>query len=686
MRRIVDVFTHASFDVAPTLLAWMARRTPATYGAVLAADRASARRTGYGNAIAHPYHHSILPLLSRRDKVTEVRWGLAEFARHFGRAAEGMWLPEMAVDDETLDVLAQEGVRFTLLAPHQLDGAPRGGRPGRYRTSGGRELTVCTYDAEIGHDVAFGPLVRDGLAWAARLRARLHEHADVPSPVVAVAANAETFGLHHRFGEKALAGVLDALGRPGRGSGGLPEAPTPVVNFASVLAAEPATDELRVHARTSWSCLHGLGRWQEACGCRYDASTDQRWRAPLVAALAELRTAVDERFAAEGGALFGHLPGGADAARDAYNGAPATDRVPADALALAGGVVPETADPVWARELLEMAREALAMADSDGIGADDLADPATQAVLAHAARAATLAGPRAEVASARLRRALSMLAGDHAAAGAARAILERLTPVGPPLAVRVAAGVAAVDAVGAPDGPPPAWWADVDRSAPNAPVIHVADRRLGDGATYVVTVDVPSANAAPGRAVRRADIDARAVTILVRPVPGAPGARPAFADALGAALKLGDLPEPARVCVELALRRAVVQRLLDAEDRARLAAGEARLRVLAGAALVQAIDALGEELRHEDFFDSTLGPRSPNAAVSGPAVARVLGLADLAESAGAGTPFDAQTALYRLGLSLPRAARAQLAPLAWRLGFSARGWRELDDGTPGAER
>src|SRR2546430_9321666 len=88
----------------------MERHAAATYGAVLAADRAGvAAHAGHGNAIAMPYHHTILPLSSRRDKETEVRWGIADFRRRFGREPEGMWLPETAVDHETLDVLAAEG-------------------------------------------------------------------------------------------------------------------------------------------------------------------------------------------------------------------------------------------------------------------------------------------------------------------------------------------------------------------------------------------------------------------------------------------------------------------------------------------------------------------------------------------------------------------------------------------------
>src|SRR2546427_787200 len=128
-----------SFDFGPTLLAWMERHAAATYGAVLAADRAGvAVHAGHGNAIAMPYHHTILPLSSRRDKETEVRWGIGDFRRRFGREPEGMWLPETAVDDETLDVLAAEGILFTILAPHQVERVPAGGRPRRRRTAAGR--------------------------------------------------------------------------------------------------------------------------------------------------------------------------------------------------------------------------------------------------------------------------------------------------------------------------------------------------------------------------------------------------------------------------------------------------------------------------------------------------------------------------------------------------------------------
>ena len=118
--RIVNTLEYISFNFGPTLLEWMEHAAPDTYARVLEADRKSVTRLGHGNAIAQPYHHAILPLSSRRDKVTEVRWGIADFKRRFGREPEGMWLPETALDDETLDVLAQEGMKFTIVAPGQV--------------------------------------------------------------------------------------------------------------------------------------------------------------------------------------------------------------------------------------------------------------------------------------------------------------------------------------------------------------------------------------------------------------------------------------------------------------------------------------------------------------------------------------------------------------------------------------
>jgi len=277
--RVAPSLASMSFDFGPTLLEWMEHHAPGTYAAVVAVGRA-------GGALAMPYHHLILPLSPRRDKVAEVRWGIADFRRRFGRQPEGMWLPETAVDDETLDVLAAEGIRFTILAPHQVERAPQGGLPGWYRTSGGRRIAVFIYDGAISHDVAFGPLVRDAAAWVERLTA-------TPNQLMAVATDGETYGHHHKDGDAVLARVLDTLARRGD---------VRVESFATFLARRPPQEEVRIVAPSSWSCPHGVERWRAECGCRAapERAMHQRWRAPLRAALDWLSGELHAVFEREG--------------------------------------------------------------------------------------------------------------------------------------------------------------------------------------------------------------------------------------------------------------------------------------------------------------------------------------------------------------------------------------------------
>jgi alpha-amylase/alpha-mannosidase (GH57 family) len=167
--RIVNTLDFISYDLGPTLATWMEHEAPETYAAFLESDRVSRARLGHGNAIATPYHHVILPLCTRRDKVTEVRWGMRDFTRRFDREPDGMWLPEAAVDLETLDVLAEEGIRFTIVGPEQVEQIPAGGLPGLHRTSGGKSIALFVYDGPLAHDVAFGPLMRDASLWSERL-------------------------------------------------------------------------------------------------------------------------------------------------------------------------------------------------------------------------------------------------------------------------------------------------------------------------------------------------------------------------------------------------------------------------------------------------------------------------------------------------------------------------------------
>jgi alpha-amylase/alpha-mannosidase (GH57 family) len=316
---VVDNFAALAFDVGPTLMAWLELERPDVYRAILEADRASRAVRGHGNAIAQAYGHAILPLCSRRDKVTQVRWGLADFRRRFGREADGMWLPETAADRETLEVLSEEGVRFTLLAPAQAAGVREPGgdwRPGataldsrrayRWEGSPGRPLALFFYDGPISHGVAFDGLLRSGDAMATRLLAGFDEGAAHPQ-LVQIATDGETYGHHHRFGEMALAAACARIQAGGTAT---------LTNHAAFLAAHPPTMEARVVDGSSWSCAHGVERWRHDCGCRAGRhhGWTQRWRAPLREALDWLRDTVDALYEARAAPLVKDPW----AARDAY--------------------------------------------------------------------------------------------------------------------------------------------------------------------------------------------------------------------------------------------------------------------------------------------------------------------------------------------------------------------------------
>lgn len=278
-------FDWLSFDLGPTLARWLEGERPDVHEGFVRGDRASRERLGYGNALAQPYHHIILPLASRREKKTEVRWGLRDFERRFGRRAEGMWLPETAVDMATLEVLAEEDVAFTVLAPHQVADHPDGGL-GRVRLGEGREIAVFVYDGALSHGVAFGALLEGREAWLDGLRAAAGRGA----PFVAMATDGETFGHHHRGAERTLVEVISRVRESGDAEVG---------NFASTLARSGELPVVTLNEPSSWSCAHGVERWRSACGCRLAPHIDsqQRWREPLRGALETLAAGLDEAFA-----------------------------------------------------------------------------------------------------------------------------------------------------------------------------------------------------------------------------------------------------------------------------------------------------------------------------------------------------------------------------------------------------
>jgi len=395
--RIVNNYSRISFNFGPTLLNWLETGDSETYQSILEADRQSVERfSGHGSALAQVYSHPILPLCNPRDRETQVRWGIRDFRHRFGRDPEGMWLPETAVDLDCLELLAGHDVRFTILAPHQashvrrLDGEEWEERPGGSidpkmpylcRLPSGRTIHLFFYDGPVSRAVAFEKLLATGERFVDRLLGAF-SGAAVSDQLVHIATDGETYGHHHRFGDMALAYALHHIERRGLAR---------ITNYGEYLASHLPTHEARINERTSWSCAHGLGRWQEDCGCRIGTHQgwNQKWRAPLREALDRLRDDLAPRYAQRAGRLLKDPW----AARDDYIDV-ILDRSFESLDAFFARHAVEGFGPeqrTEALKLLELQRHAMLMYTSCGWFFDELSGIETLQILQYACRAAELA-------------------------------------------------------------------------------------------------------------------------------------------------------------------------------------------------------------------------------------------------------------------------------------------------------
>lgn len=313
--RIVNNYEFMSFNFGPTLAAWVEKNNPEAYRFVQQADARSVQaRGGHGNAMAQVYNHMIMPLASARDKETQVVWGKRDFQYRFNRVPEGMWLAEAAADAPSLRALAREGIKFTVLAPNQAarirrlapDGQARPDepwmdlppdsidpkRPYRLILGDGLSLDVFFYDGPISRAIAFENLLTDGTRYAGRLLGAFVPDRDEPQ-LVSVATDGESYGHHAAHGEMGLAFAIHVLTQP--------ESPATLTNFGQYLALFPPQWEVQVHEPSSWSCVHGVGRWTDNCGCTSRDDWHQLWRAPLRAALDHLRSRIDPLFEEQAG-------------------------------------------------------------------------------------------------------------------------------------------------------------------------------------------------------------------------------------------------------------------------------------------------------------------------------------------------------------------------------------------------
>ncbi len=393
--RIVNNYSRISFNFGPTLLAWLEQKEPEVYRSVLRADALSQERfSDHGSALAQAYNHVILPLANSRDKRTQILWGIADFRHRFGRFPEGMWLPETAVDLETLDLLAEAGILFTILEPHQARRIrPKGEkswedvsggridptRPYEAVLPSGRRIAVFFYDGAVSRAVAFEGLLTSGERFAGRLMSTV-PHDPQENRLVNIATDGETYGHHHRYGEMALSYALHHVE-----SNGLAK----LTNYGEYLEAHPPEYEVEIAEKTSWSCSHGVDRWRGDCGCRVGTGRSQAWRAPLREALDWLRDEAEPHWAAAAAEFFPDPW----VAREGYIDL-VLDRSPEKVAAFfaryAQDVAPEGVDRVRALRLMELQRHAMLMYTSCGWFFDDLAGIETIQILRYASRVVQL--------------------------------------------------------------------------------------------------------------------------------------------------------------------------------------------------------------------------------------------------------------------------------------------------------
>ena len=399
--RIVDIvnnYSKISFNFGPSLLSWMERNRPGTYAAILEADRISMENfTGHGSAIAQAYNHMIMPLANRRDRKTQVIWGIEDFEARFRRFPEGMWLPETAVDIPTLETLADFGILFTILAPrqaHQIRKLARRSiwqkadsetidptKPYLCRLPSGKSITLFFYDGPISRDVAFSGLLGSGEEFAKRLMKAFSADRTDPQ-LVHIATDGETFGHHHRGGDMALTYCLNYIESKKLAR---------LTNYGEYLDNNPPTDEVIIFENSSWSCVHGIERWRDNCGCNsgMNPKWTQEWRRPLKDALDELRFAGIEMFERGAGRFFRNVW----KARDDYISV-VLDRSEKNIqkfMSEQAAAGKSSQDTVTALKYLEMQRNAMLMYTSCGWFFDEISGIETVQVMQYASMVMQLA-------------------------------------------------------------------------------------------------------------------------------------------------------------------------------------------------------------------------------------------------------------------------------------------------------
>ena len=391
---LINNYARISFNFGPTLLSWVEKKEPEVYRAILEADKQSQQNfSGHGSAIAQAYNHMILPLANRRDKYTQVRWGIADFKKRFGRMPEALWLAETACNTETLEVLAECGMKFVILAPGQCAKVRKIGEEKWQDVSGakvdpkraylcnlpsGRRIALFFYDGPVSQGIAFSDTLKSGETFAGRLLGTYNSGPE--AQLMHIATDGETYGHHQKFADMALAYCLKYV-----------EDKTDVALtvYGEFLAKNPPLYEAQIFENSSWSCFHGVERWRADCGCNsgMHGGWHQKWRKPLRDALDWLRDEMIKTYDTVGRQYFKDPW----AARDEYIDLVLDRSLDAQhRFFLKHATEKAWTDRPGALRLLEMQRFAMLMYTSCGWFFDEISGIETVQIMQYAARAAQL--------------------------------------------------------------------------------------------------------------------------------------------------------------------------------------------------------------------------------------------------------------------------------------------------------
>ena len=344
-------FERISFNLGPTLATWIEENDPETHQRIVESDQLNYNRYGYGNALAQNYNHVILPLAKPADARLQIKWGIMDFERRFGHAPEGMWLAETGASTWVLDLLAQEGLKFVILAPwqadqatvetinpvrravlqsqlrqHIVDGWKAEARqlpsaeaspwllqrvnslpvqlPEPYDVSEpylvdlpeGRSIVAFFYNGKLSGDISFNQeATADGDRYAQQwLLPEINQakYAQREPQLLLIATDGELYGHHQPYRDHFLK-HLTVFAIPGQGM---------TLTFPSRYMREhPPRRRIRIYDNSSWSCHHGVERWSRGCGC---TPGDSSWKRILRQACDWLADQVDQLYAQQAPLFF----------------------------------------------------------------------------------------------------------------------------------------------------------------------------------------------------------------------------------------------------------------------------------------------------------------------------------------------------------------------------------------------